>query len=291
MPLSISLIEEEKAVPINSYEDLGRIIHSIMNREIEMLALPPAAVKRLPPMEHMGLTKLRPIIRTEGLLLDTDVEFFWTMGLSADMHVAFVDLVAMGSLASANVGPSEAFRGFTVYPALQAVFAHNHPSGNLSPSDFDMKTAKMLIRAGMLLKRPVFDHIIINREGGVFSFQHEKLLERLQKAAVREERTAEEAAQETALYETILANERKRSAAAREAGAKALESLKAKRGELKAKQEELKAKREELKERKAELAAKDEALLKAAAAMLQAGVPLERAAEVTGLTAAKLKKL
>jgi DNA repair protein RadC len=43
------------------------------------------------------------------------------------------------------------------------VIAHNHPSGDASPSEADIKITRDLIRAGQLLKIEVLDHIIMGQ--------------------------------------------------------------------------------------------------------------------------------
>jgi DNA repair protein RadC len=47
--------------------------------------------------------------------------------------------------------------------AAAVVLAHNHPSGDPSPSEADIKVTRDLIRAGQLLKIEVLDHVIIGR--------------------------------------------------------------------------------------------------------------------------------
>ncbi|MCB4800382.1 JAB domain-containing protein, partial [Neotamlana laminarinivorans] len=56
--------------------------------------------------------------------------------------------------------------------ASSIVIAHNHPSGNLKPSEADLRLTKKLKEAGNYLDVKVLDHIILSREG-YYSFADE----------------------------------------------------------------------------------------------------------------------
>ena len=59
--------------------------------------------------------------------------------------------------------PRDVFRTAITANAAAVVLAHNHPSGDPTPSDSDIKVTRDLIRAGQLLKIEVLDHAIIGR--------------------------------------------------------------------------------------------------------------------------------
>jgi DNA repair protein RadC len=59
------------------------------------------------------------------------------------------------------VHPREVFRLAIVTAASALVLMHNHPSGESTPSDADIKVTRDLIRAGQLLKMELIDHVII----------------------------------------------------------------------------------------------------------------------------------
>ena len=71
------------------------------------------------------------------------------------------NLVALGSLDTCPVVPLSVFRPVIVAAGSAIVLIHNHPSGDPSPSDADIKVTRDLMRAGQLLKIEVLDHIII----------------------------------------------------------------------------------------------------------------------------------
>jgi DNA repair protein RadC len=67
----------------------------------------------------------------------------------------------MGILDSVLVHAREVFRVAIVASAHAVILAHNHPAGDPTPSEADIRTTRDLIRAGQLLKIEVLDHIII----------------------------------------------------------------------------------------------------------------------------------
>jgi DNA repair protein RadC len=71
--------------------------------------------------------------------------------------------VSDGTLDTILVHPREVFRSAIVANAAAVVLVHNHPSGDPTPSEADIKVTRDLIRAGQLLKIEVLDHVILGR--------------------------------------------------------------------------------------------------------------------------------
>jgi DNA repair protein RadC len=61
------------------------------------------------------------------------------------------------------VHPREVFKSAIALNAAALVLAHNHPSGDPTPSEADIKITRDLIRAGQILKIEVLDHLILGR--------------------------------------------------------------------------------------------------------------------------------
>lgn len=57
--------------------------------------------------------------------------------------------------------PREVFRPALIASAAALLIMHNHPSGEATPSEGDIKVTRALIRAGQLLKIELLDHVII----------------------------------------------------------------------------------------------------------------------------------
>jgi DNA repair protein RadC len=72
-------------------------------------------------------------------------------------------LVSIGTMDTLLVHPREVFRLAVMTSASAIVITHNHPSGDASPSEADIKVTRDLIRAGQLLKIELLDHVIIGK--------------------------------------------------------------------------------------------------------------------------------
>ncbi len=70
-------------------------------------------------------------------------------------------LVSIGTMDTILCHPREVFRLAIMASAAAIIIAHNHPSGEATPSEADIKITRDLIRAGQLLKIEVLDHIVI----------------------------------------------------------------------------------------------------------------------------------
>jgi DNA repair protein RadC len=74
-----------------------------------------------------------------------------------------VKAISQGTLDTLLVHPREVFKPAISAGAAAIVLAHNHPSGDPTPSEADIKVTRDLIRAGQLLKIEVLDHVILGR--------------------------------------------------------------------------------------------------------------------------------
>jgi DNA repair protein RadC len=79
---------------------------------------------------------------------------FW---LSSSNQVTGFEVISEGLLNSSLVHPREVFRGSIVATSANIILAHNHPSGNLVPSNEDLKITKKLVEAGKIIDIAVFD--------------------------------------------------------------------------------------------------------------------------------------
>lgn len=90
-----------------------------------------------------------------------DVESFVVILLDTRRHVLGHCVVGVGILDSVLVHPREVYRAAVVYRAHAIIVAHNHPSGDPTPSQADIRTTRDLIRAGQLLRIELLDHVVI----------------------------------------------------------------------------------------------------------------------------------
>lgn len=101
------------------------------------------------------------LLREKNLI--KNVETLQVLLLNTRRKLIRVDEVIDGTIDQLLVHPREVFKSAIAANAAAIVLAHNHPSGDPSPSDADIKVTRDLIRAGDILKIEVLDHIIIGR--------------------------------------------------------------------------------------------------------------------------------
>lgn len=89
------------------------------------------------------------------------VESFQVLLLNTRKRLIRAEEISQGTLDTILVHPREVFRAAIVANAAGIVLVHNHPSGDPTPSEADIKVTRDLIRAGQLLKIEVVDHVII----------------------------------------------------------------------------------------------------------------------------------
>jgi DNA repair protein RadC len=94
---------------------------------------------------------------------DHKVEHFRVVLLNTRRRLVRVEEISQGTLDTILVHPREVFRPAILASAAAIVVAHNHPSGDPTPSEADIKVTRDLIRAGQLLKIELLDHVIIGR--------------------------------------------------------------------------------------------------------------------------------
>src|SRR5208282_3153264 len=92
-----------------------------------------------------------------------EVEQFQAVLLNTRRKLIRVDFISKGLVDTILVHPREVFRKAIAANASALVLVHNHPSGDPTPSEADIRATRDLIRAGQLLKIEVLDHIILGR--------------------------------------------------------------------------------------------------------------------------------
>ena len=98
------------------------------------------------------------------------VEVFWAIYLNAQSRVIGIEEITRGILNASLVHPREVFRGAIAAGASGIVVAHNHPSGDPTPSPDDQVVTRQLVAGGGLLDIPVYDHLILTATGKLYSF-------------------------------------------------------------------------------------------------------------------------
>ena len=102
-------------------------------------------------------------------------EYFVCISLNGANEVIEKRVVTIGLLDKSPVHPREVFADVIADRAASVIFAHNHPSGDLHPSENDLRIHEQLADAGNILGIRILDHVIVTRKS-YFSFQESGLI-------------------------------------------------------------------------------------------------------------------
>ena len=116
-----------------------------------------------------GVALLMPRLRYEAK------EHFLVVLLNSKNKVLEIKQISEGSLNSPVVHPREVFAPAVLHHAAAILTAHNHPSGDPTPSKEDKALTNTLVQAGKYMGIPVLDHIIIG-DARYFSFKEHSYL-------------------------------------------------------------------------------------------------------------------
>ncbi|MBA3899366.1 MAG: DNA repair protein RadC [Bacteroidetes bacterium] len=108
-------------------------------------------------------------------LADLHYEEFWVLLLTRSNDIMKAERVSHGGVSGTVADPKIIFNKALEALASSVILCHNHPSGNLNPSDADVKLTKKLKEAGVFLEIPVLDHVIYT-DNGYYSFADEGML-------------------------------------------------------------------------------------------------------------------
>jgi len=113
--------------------------------------------------------------------IDQNREHFWVIGLENNNRILFIELVSLGTVNATLVEPMEVFSLALQKRAVKIMLCHNHPSGDLQPSEGDKEVTDRLIQVGLIVKTPVIDHLIISMSS-YLSFNTIGILDKLKES-------------------------------------------------------------------------------------------------------------
>lgn len=108
-------------------------------------------------------------------LMDLPHEEFWILLLSRSNEVMKKVQISSGGVSGTVADPKIIFKEALSVLASGLILVHNHPSGNLKPSDADIALTKKIKAGGSYLDLPVLDHVIFTNDG-YFSFADEGMI-------------------------------------------------------------------------------------------------------------------
>lgn len=116
-------------------------------------------------LENERITGPAPAAKIFREFLELDhrtQEVFAIATLDTASHVTGIMEVSTGSLSASIVHPRDVFQRAILQNAAAIILCHNHPSGNLEPSEKDISLTRKLVEAGKIMGIEVFDHLIIS---------------------------------------------------------------------------------------------------------------------------------
>lgn len=151
-------IGEAKAITIVSALELGR-----RRKESQYMEKPTITCSK----------DAYEVIKPE--LLDLAYEVFWVLLLNRANQVIKKCQISSGGISGTVADPKIIFKVALESMCSGIILVHNHPSGNLKPSNADINLTKKVKEAGSLLEIPVLDHIIFT-DKGYLSFADEGMM-------------------------------------------------------------------------------------------------------------------
>jgi len=148
LALGIKGLGAVKAVELAAALELGRrAANQRLSAEPPLISTADAAYKLLKPLAE-----------------DAQQEIFWLLPLNTKNRLIGAPIeIARGVLNAAGFHPRDIFNHALRLNAASVLCAHNHPSGDPSPSDADLSLTRRLLDSAALLNIPLHDHIIIGR--------------------------------------------------------------------------------------------------------------------------------
>ena len=127
---------------------------------------------------RQSTTLQRPIINSSTdaydaiahYLLEKDVESFFVMLLSNNNKLIRVVPISHGGINETLVDRKIVFKVALENNAVKIILAHNHPSGEIKPSQADINTTRTIVEAGKIMSIQVLDHLIIGEDDRYYSF-------------------------------------------------------------------------------------------------------------------------
>lgn len=98
-------------------------------------------------------------------LSNSDREMLLSVMLTNKNQLIGVETVSIGSVSATAMLPREVFKSAILANAVSIILCHNHPSGELTPSNEDIQVTQLLVDAGKLLGIKVMDHLVVSNKG------------------------------------------------------------------------------------------------------------------------------
>ncbi len=163
---------------LRAYHGIGEVKSLQMQAMIEISRRIVSSGEAAPLMDSPDkvFNWLKPIADGEA------VEKFWVLSLNRKNRLLKCEAVTSGTATASLVHPREVFREAIRNSASALICAHNHPSGDPSPSQADIRATRQLREAAKVVQLDLLDHVIIGQNehdpggNGYYSFAESGLL-------------------------------------------------------------------------------------------------------------------
>lgn len=175
---------------IDRFGGLGGIEQAGISELCGVAGIGPAKAAEIKAAIELGRRFQRPSLSGASFCTSQDVAEYYKPRLQhakqEEFRCALLDsknriireeIVSRGSLTASIVHPRDSFKAAVRESAAAVIFIHNHPSGDIRPSQEDIVLTRRLVQAGEVLGIQVLDHIIVG-DGGHFSFRDNGMLSR-----------------------------------------------------------------------------------------------------------------
>ena len=120
---------------------------------------------------------IKSLIETHG---QSDREQFCVLMLNAKNEIIGLNIVSTGDVSSATVTPRELMKPAILTNSSALILGHNHPSGDVSPSQDDIAVTRRIIHASKIMGIIVHEHLIISMfDDQYFSFADQGIIKRI----------------------------------------------------------------------------------------------------------------
>lgn len=166
------IMEEKKGQLVES--DLTEI-HGMGEAKSYQLLAAFEIARRFAKGDAIKITGTQDILPLLQDIAGKQQEHFVCISLNGANEVIEKRIVTVGLLDRSQVHPREVFADVITDRAAAVIFAHNHPSGDLRPSDNDLRIHNQLTEAAKILGLRILDHVIVTKKSH-FSFQESDLI-------------------------------------------------------------------------------------------------------------------
>ena len=149
-----------------NYEEI--LIQILQSTEFDSIRSQAASLlellKQIQTGKNNQITELKSALEHTKHLKHFEKEHLIGIYLNSKNEIIHKETISIGGINSNNFHPREIFKPAITYGATNIILAHNHPTGDATPSKSDIILTRKLLRAAKILRIELVDHIIIGKD-------------------------------------------------------------------------------------------------------------------------------